>query len=87
MTPGDLEKGRELILDLLTRLPPGSQMSIASFSGDKRIVLPPTTDRRLVTASLDAFKAGTTGVALPDGLFDMVEYLSLIHISEPTRPY
>lgn len=76
MNPGDLEKGRELILDLLTRLPKGSQMSIASFSGDKRIVLPPTTDRRLVTASLDAFKAGTTGVALPDGLFDMVEYIA-----------
>jgi hypothetical protein len=75
MNPGDLERGRELILDLLTRLPAGSQMSIASFSGDKRIVLPPTTDRRLITASLDAFKAGTTGVALPDGLFDMVEYL------------
>lgn len=75
MNPGDLERGRELILDLLTRLPPGAQMSVASFSGEKRIVLPPTSDRRLIAASLDGFKAGTTGVALPDGLFDMVEYL------------
>ncbi|MBX7187037.1 MAG: FHA domain-containing protein [Vicinamibacteria bacterium] len=71
----DLERARELILSLLDVLPPGSQMMLASFSGDRRIVLPPTADRSAVASSFAGFKAGTTGVALPDGLFDMVGYL------------
>ncbi len=76
MTEGDLERSRDLILALLESLPPGSEMALASFSGDKRIVLPPTSDRDLLASSLATFKAGSFGVALPDGLFDMVEYLA-----------
>jgi len=72
---GDLQRSRELVLALLGALPPRSQVMIASFSGDKRILLPPTEDRALLETTLGAFRAGTSGVALPDGLFDMVEYL------------
>ncbi len=75
MAQGDLQRSQDLVLALLDKLPEGSQMMIGSFSGEKRIVLPPTADRALVTAALAGFKAGASGVALPDGLFDMVEYL------------
>ncbi len=75
MAQGDLQRSRDLILALLDKLPEGSQMMIGSFSGEKRIVLPPTADRALVSATLAGFEAGASGVALPDGLFDMVEYL------------
>lgn len=71
----DLQRSQELILALLEALPKGSQMMLATFSGDKRTVLPPTADRALVAAAFADFKAGTSGVALPDGLFDMVGYL------------
>jgi hypothetical protein len=75
ITPVDLQRSRELVLSVFEGLPQGSQMMIAAFSGDRRIVLPPTADRALASAALDTFKPGETGVALPDGLFDMVEYL------------
>ena len=72
---GDLQRSRELVLALLGALPPHSQVMVASFSGDKRILLPPTEDRDLLQSTLSAFQAGTSGVALPDGLFDVVEHL------------
>jgi hypothetical protein len=68
----DLQRSQELVLALLDALPQGSQMMLASFSGDKRTVLPPTPDRAQVASTFAEFKAGTPGVALPDGLFDMV---------------
>jgi len=71
----DLQRSRELVLALLEALPGDSQMMLASFSGDKRILLPPTADRAAVAAAFAEFKSGTSGVALPDGLFDMVGYL------------
>jgi len=71
----DLKRSQELILALLEAFPKGSQMMLATFSGDKRTVLPPTADRSLVAASFAEFKAGASAVALPDGLFDMVGYL------------
>lgn len=71
----DLQRSQELVLALLEALPPGSRMMLASFSGEKRIALPPTVDRTAVAAAFAEFKAGTSGVALPDGLFDMVGYL------------
>ncbi len=76
ITLRDLERSHDLILALLGSLPPGSLMTMASFSGDKRIVLPPTADPSQVTSALARFKPSQTGVALPDGLFDIVEYLS-----------
>ena len=72
---GDLQRSQELVLALIEALPKGSQMLLASFSGDKRIVLAPTVDRTLLASSFAEFKAGTSAVALPDGLFDMVGYL------------
>lgn len=71
----DLQRSQELILALQGALPPRSQVLVAAFSGERRIVLPPTEDRELLGSTLAAFKAGGAGVALPDGLFDIVEYL------------
>ncbi len=68
----DLQRTQELILALLESLPKDSQMMLATFSGDRRTVLPPTADRNLVAASFAEFKVGNTAMALPDGLFDMV---------------
>lgn len=71
----DLLRSQELVLALFEALPQGSRMMLASFRGDKRITLPPTADRTALAAAFAEFKAGTPGVALPDGLFDMVGYL------------
>ena len=57
----DLERSRDLILALLDSLPPGSLMMMASFSGDKRIVLPPTADRSQVASALARFKPSQSG--------------------------
>lgn len=76
ISPADLQRSKDLVLELLQALPEGSEMSIASFSGDQRIVLPSTSDEALIARSLAAFKSGAPGVALPDGLFDVVQYLA-----------
>lgn len=72
---GDLQRSRELVLAIQAALPPRSQIVVASFSGDKRILATPTEDRAQLSAALEGFKAGANGVALPDGLFDIVDYL------------
>ncbi|HRB13407.1 MAG TPA: hypothetical protein PKU70_10375, partial [Vicinamibacteria bacterium] len=53
----DLQRSQELVLALLEALPPGSRMMLASFSGEKRIALPPTVDQTAVSAAFAAFKA------------------------------
>jgi hypothetical protein len=75
ITQGDLEKSALMILALFDALPAGSRVAVASFKGEQRIVLPPTSDRALLAATLNQLKAGASGVALPDGLFDVVEYV------------
>jgi hypothetical protein len=75
MTLRDLRRSRDLVLALLDALPSGSLMTMACFSGEKRIVLPPTSDSGEVASALARFKPGRKGVALPDGLFDILESL------------
>lgn len=76
ITQRDIERSRELISSLVIALPEGSEFTVASLSGEKRIVLPPTTDRVSLAAAMSAFTVGRTGVALADGLFDIVQYMA-----------
>ncbi|MEO8360048.1 MAG: FHA domain-containing protein, partial [Vicinamibacteria bacterium] len=75
ITQGELQRTQDLIRGLLDTLPSGSRLVVAAFSGEKRIILPPTADRVAITAVLNSFTPGAPGVALPDGLFDIVDYL------------
>ena len=75
-TERDINRSRELITSLVGALPKGSEFTVASFSGEKRIVLPPTTDLVGLASTMADFKAGRTGVALADGLFDIIQYLA-----------
>ncbi|MEO5762177.1 MAG: FHA domain-containing protein [Vicinamibacteria bacterium] len=75
ITAGELERSQDLIRGLLETLSPGARLVLASFSGEKRIILPPTADQVAITAALNSFTPGAPGVALPDGLFDIVDYL------------
>ncbi len=54
---GDLQRSRELVLAIQAALPPRSQIVVASFSGDKRILATPTEDRAQLSAALEGFKA------------------------------
>jgi hypothetical protein len=76
ISPGDLKRSQELVLALFDQLPPGSKIMLGIFSGDDRIVLAPTADRPLLVESFSRFNAGVGGVALPDGLFDLIGYLA-----------
>jgi len=73
---GDLRRSREMTVSLLRALPEGSLMALGSFSGDKRILLPATADASRLSSALSSFTSGASGVALPDGLFDLVQYLA-----------
>jgi FHA domain len=75
MAAADLRRSRELVLALMDVLPQGSEVMVSSFAGEKRIVLARTAERALVTTALDGVQAGASGAALPDGLFDVVEYI------------
>jgi hypothetical protein len=76
ISPEDLKRSAGLGLSLLDALPDGSLISVASFSREPRIVCPPTRDKAVLSKALAAFKPSNTGVALPDGLFDVVDFLS-----------
>src|SRR6187402_3100012 len=75
ISESDLRRSRELILALLEALPRDSRMMVASFSGEKRVVLPPTADRALLASTLAGLGPAANTVALPDGLFDIVDDL------------
>ena len=74
-TRSDLGKSATLVLSVFDALPQGSLMALATFRGEQRIALPPTADRELLAAALARFEPGPSGVALPDGLFDVVDFL------------
>ena len=71
----ELQRSSLLILSLFDALPPGSRMVVASFSREPRIVLAPTADRALIASALSGLQPAVKGAALPDGLFDVVDYL------------
>ena len=75
-SPHDIERTQELIKTLVAGLPEDTLFVVASFSGEKRIVLPATSDRSKVAAAIAGFTAGRGGVALADGLFDVVQYVA-----------
>lgn len=71
----DLQRSKEFVLALASALPPGSKIALAGFSGEKRIILPLTADKAEIEKALSSLKPGASGVALPDGLFDLVDYI------------
>lgn len=81
ITPDELKKSGSAVMGLFDALPSGSLMAVASFSGEPRIVLSPSADRGSVETALKSLKPGISGVALPDGLFDVVDYLGGVDAS------
>ena len=57
-SPHDIERTQELIKTLVAGLPEDTLFVVASFSGEKRIVLPATSDRSKVAAAIAGFTAG-----------------------------
>jgi hypothetical protein len=76
ISQGDLKRASDLALSLLDILPDGALVSVASFSREPRIVCAPTKDKAVLSKALATFKPSNTGVALPDGLFDVVDFVS-----------
>jgi len=70
-----------LVLSLRRALPEGALVALGSFTGDKRILLPATGVEQPLAEALSTLRAGTPGVALPDGLFDLIQYLSTVEAS------
>lgn len=76
ITQRDLYRTRDFVATLVAALPPGSLVTVASFSHEPRVILTPTSDAALVRKTLSDYKAGETQAAFPDGLFDVVDYLA-----------
>ena len=62
-----------------------------SFAGDTGTVMPPifptSTFAHGNAGGFDYTRSGNPNFRILDGVLASVEVLSLIHISEPTRPY
>ncbi len=75
LKPRDLEQTRALLVQLLRRLPTGSETAIFAFNDDSERVLDGTTDVRRVEQTIAGLQIGGRYTALYDALFDACEYL------------
>lgn len=78
ITQRDLYRVRDFAAMLAGALPPGSEVTVASFSHEPRVILAPTTDVGLVRQTLSNYKVGATQSAFPDALFDVVDSLASV---------
>ena len=73
--PRELDRARQLSLEVLRSLPPGSEVAVFTFDDQSRLVLPRTTRADEVKRALDGARTGGRHTALYDALYDASRYL------------
>jgi hypothetical protein len=75
VSPRELDRARQLSLEVLRSLPPGSEVAVFTFDDQSRLVLPRTTRADEVKRALDGARTGGRHTALYDALYDASRYL------------
>ena len=75
VSPRELDRARQLSLEVLGSLPPGSEVAVFTFDDQSRLVLPRTTRADEVKRALDGARTGGRHTALYDALYDASRYL------------
>jgi Ca-activated chloride channel family protein len=76
--PNRLAVAQEVARTFVAEQPSGTKIGIVAFSGGAQLVVPPTTDRELLTAAIDGLKAGR-GTAVGTALLRSVDAIAGIN--------
>jgi FHA domain-containing protein/von Willebrand factor type A domain-containing protein len=71
----ELERARQLALEVLAALPPGSEVAVFTFDDQSRLVLPRTSRADEVKRALAGARIAGRHTALNDALYDASRYL------------
>jgi hypothetical protein len=72
---GDLDRARELAIEVLAALPAGSDVAVFTFDDQSRLILARTTKPDEVRKAVDAVRTSGRFTALHDALYDASRYL------------
>jgi Mg-chelatase subunit ChlD len=75
LAPQQLDRARQLALEVLASLPPGSEVAIFTFDDESRLVLPRTSSAQDVQRALAGVRISGRHTALHDALYDASRYL------------
>jgi hypothetical protein len=71
----ELDRARDLALEVLAGLPTGSEVAVLAFDDQSRVVVPSTSRPEEVRERLAALKVGGRFTALHDALYDASRYI------------
>ena len=71
----ELDRARDLALEILSGLPTGSEVAVLAFDDQSRVVVPSTSRPEEVRERLAALKVGGRFTALHDALYDASRYV------------
>ncbi|MGA4507170.1 VWA domain-containing protein [Propionibacteriaceae bacterium G1746] len=75
--PNRLEAAQVAAKDFLGLLPKGFNVSLVAFSGTASLVVPPTTDRGVVSRAIDGLELAPS-TAIGDGIYESLDALKLV---------
>jgi MYXO-CTERM domain-containing protein len=75
LAPRDLDRARQLALEVLRTLPAGSEVAVFTFDDQSRLVLPRTSGADEVQRALTGVRISGRHTALHDALYDASRYL------------
>jgi hypothetical protein len=75
LAPRDLDRARQLALEVLRTLPAGSEVAVFTFDDQSRLVLPRTSRADEVQRALTGVRISGRHTALHDALYDASRYL------------
>jgi uncharacterized protein YegL len=75
LAPRELDRARQLALEVLASLPSGSEVAVFTFDDESRLVLPRTSSAPDVQRALASVRISGRHTALHDALYDASRYL------------
>src|SRR5688500_4440357 len=83
LAPRELDRARQLALDVLASLPSGSEVAVFTFDDESRLVLPRTSSAQEVQRALAGVRISGRHTALHDALYDASRYLRESGVARP----
>ncbi len=75
VAPNRLDAAKAAAQDFLTMLPVGFNVALVSFAGTPTVVVPPTTDRGVVSAAIDNLQVAPS-TAIGEGIYSALDALA-----------
>ncbi|MEX0984393.1 MAG: VWA domain-containing protein [Actinomycetota bacterium] len=85
VAPDRLSAAKGAVEQFVDTIPEGFPVGLVTFAGEPKVVVPPTDDRALITAALDALPRGR-GTVIGDGMSLTLDAIEADRVANGDRP-